>query len=550
MEQYDKNVTVILEFLIAEKFSASVISLHRLCYKALRKHLTEEKILYSPDAAYRWIDDNKACWTYRQHTGWKHCVDQLEDVYTNGFILPGHLGTRRSAYCLLSETLKAELDDFLDNGLVTPDDGRYRIACARFLLYLQNKGLQSISQLDYSGLLDFHKDDYHKSSISKDVYEDLIRVFLRYSSDLKKCSLGFSLALNKLLIHQIVEIPDAELSGTTPTVLPVISWSIIERFLQKMASARYKNTVLKSTKHILTLYYIFLDMHSFSRTEENLWLWFEHVKPFLGVGWKQHRRSLCQFLHYLKTGIITTSYTGDPSYVPTLDRHPAWASDSIHSYLALLEREGWKKSTITMHRSCCIRFCQYLQKDGINDFCEITTNTLQDFNRKNVHTTPEGKAAYNCRIRCFLIYLYEQGLICNPYLYKALPTMSAPRTVIVQTLSAEDMDYIWSVDIDTLSPVGLRDYAIVCVGLTMGFRVIDIVSLRFENINWKRRSICLTQEKTGKNIALPMPVKTGNILFRYLRDGRPESADVHVFIKHKAPFKGLHRCVCTKALKA
>ena len=84
MEQYDKNVTVILEFLIAENFSTSVISLHRLCYKALRKHLIEEKILYSSDAAYRWIDDNKACWTYRQYTGWKHCVDQLEDVYTNG----------------------------------------------------------------------------------------------------------------------------------------------------------------------------------------------------------------------------------------------------------------------------------------------------------------------------------------------------------------------------------------------------------------------------------------------------------------------------------
>ena len=102
-----------------------------------------------------------------------------------------------------------------------------------------------------------------------------------------------------------------------------------------------------------------------------------------------------------------------------------------------------------MHRSCCIRFCQYLQKDGINDFSEITTDTLQDFNRKDVHTTPEGKAAYNCRIRCFLIYLYEQGMLCNPYLYKALPTMSAPRTVIVRTLSAEDITYIWSVDINT-----------------------------------------------------------------------------------------------------
>lgn len=92
-----------------------------------------------------------------------------------------------------------------------------------------------------------------------------------------------------------------------------------------------------------------------------------------------------------------------------------------------------------MHRSCCIRFCQYLQEDGINDFCEITTHILQDFNCKDIHTTPEGKAAYNCRISFFLIYLYEQGMVCNPYLYKALPTMSAPRTVIVQTLSPEDM---------------------------------------------------------------------------------------------------------------
>ncbi len=111
MEQYDKNVTVILEFRIAENFSTSVISLHRLCYKALRKHLTEEKILYSSDAAYRWIDDNKACWTYRQYTGWKHCVDQLVQTavfsgHSGRFLRPvwaifrGQLlGTQRSKFC-------------------------------------------------------------------------------------------------------------------------------------------------------------------------------------------------------------------------------------------------------------------------------------------------------------------------------------------------------------------------------------------------------------------------------------------------------------------
>lgn len=549
MKQYDNNVAIILEFLVTENFSASVISLHRLCYKGLRSYLTEVKTPYASDIAYQWIDDNKFHWTYRQYTGWKHCIDQLVDVYSQGYISLDHLSPRVSAYVLLSETFKAELDDFLSNGLENPNDDRYRVSCARFLLYLQNNVLQSVRQLDYTILLRFHNDDYHRSSVSKDVYEDLIRVFLRYCSKQGKCSLGFALALNKLLFHQIVRIPDDELFNSEQTLLPDVTWSVIITFLEEMKNTRYGNTVLKSTKHILTLCYIFLDMHNIRLSEENLWLWFERIKPLLGTGWKQHRRSLCQFIHYIKTGVFTTAHMGDPAYIPPIDTLLDWAMKSIRAYLALLKREGWRESTITMHQSCCIRFCQYLQKSDINGFDEITPATLQDFNLQDVHMTPEGKAAYNCRIRCFLTYLYEEKQICNPYLYKALPTVSASKALIVQTLSQEDVTYIWSINPEALSPLEQRDYAIVCVGLTMGFRSIDIVSLRFANINWKERSICLIQQKTGKAIILPMPVKTGNILFKYLRDGRPESSDTYIFIKHEAPYTKLHRSVCAKALR-
>lgn len=549
MKQYDTNVTIILGFLVTENFSASVISLHRLCYKGLRSYLDEMKTPYASDIAYQWIDNNKFHWSYRQYTGWKHCIDQLVDVYSQGYISLDHLGSRTSACVLLSETFKAELDDFLSNGLENPDDGRYRISCARFLLYLQNNDLQSISQLDYTRLLHFYNDDYHRSSVSKDVYDNLIRVFLRYCSKQGRCSSGLALALNKLLIHQIVRIPDDELFNSEQAILLDVTWPVIVAFLEEMESARYGNTVLKSTKHILTLCYIFLDMHNIRLSEENLWTWFERIKPLLGISWKQHRRSLCQFIHYMKTGVFTSAYTGDPAYIPPIDKLPDWAIESISSYLALLKREGWKDSTLTMHKSCCIRFCQYLQKSDIYGFDKITPTALQDFNLQDVHTTPEGKAAYNGRIRCFLIYLYEQKQICNPYLYKALPTLSASKTLIVQTLSQEDVAYIWSVALDMISPLELRDYAIVCVGLTMGFQSIDIASLRFNNIDWKERSICLIQQKTGKAIILPMPIKTGNILFRYLRDGRPKSSDPHIFIKHEAPYEKLHRSVCAKALR-
>ena len=108
---------------------------------------------------------------------------------------------------------------------------------------------------------------------------------------------------------------------------------------------------------------------------------------------------------------------------------------------------------------------------------------------------------------------------------------------------------IWSVDPDKLSPKALRDYAMVCIGLSMGFRASDITGLCFENIDWKQRSIRITQQKTGKLLVMPMPVRTGNILFRYLRDGRPKSDEPFVFICHEAPYGRLQRNVCAKALR-
>ena len=189
-----QNVTVILEFLVAENFSASVISLHRLCYKALRKHLTEEKYFILRTPHINGLMTNKTSWNYRQHTGWKHCVDQLEDVYNNGLISPNNLGARGFAYCLLSETLKAELDDFLNNGLVNPWWWSLPYLMCKVLLYLQNKRCQSISQLDYSVLCWVST---RMITINLHLQRCLWKFdtgVLRYSSDQGRC-FGFRLPL-------------------------------------------------------------------------------------------------------------------------------------------------------------------------------------------------------------------------------------------------------------------------------------------------------------------------------------------------------------------
>ena len=222
--------------------------------------------------------------------------------------------------------------------------------------------------------------------------------------------------------------------------------------------------------------------------------------------------------------------------------------NEVEHILVYSKREGWQPSTIAMQRSSNLRFFRYLQDRKVDCFKGLTPDIIKDFNLQDRHKTPEGKAAYNCRIRSFLIFLYEQGLIEDPYLYRALPTAVSDRVSVVQTLSKEDVAAIWAVNPDELSPKALRDYAMVCIGLTMGFRASDIVSIRFSDIDWKQKSICVIQQKTGKALVLPMPVKTGNILFRYLRDGRPKSDEPFVFIRHKAPYGRLQHSVCTKAL--
>lgn len=549
MEQYKTNVSIVMDLLKANDFSPSVISLHRSCYQELKDYLLALNLRYSTEIAYQWIESNQAAWNYRKYTGWRHCIDQLEDVYSMCYISLDHLSYRKAPYALLNDSFKSTIDSFISDSSIADD--RYRVACARFLLYLQNNSLSNISELDYNVLLQFHQEDYHHSSKSKDVYEDLIRVCLRFLAAQSMCSIGLSLALNKLLIHQIIKLSAEELNSCTDTdqKYPSVTWNIILEFLTKMTDARYGKTILKSSKHILTLLYIFLDMHQICLDDTLLWYWFDKIKPLLGTSWKQHRRTLCQFLDFLGDDTITTKVTSNPKAIKSINSLPAWEAESLKSYLNLLKREGWQPSTIAMYKSSNLRFFKYLQSIGISSFSSLTSTILKDFNLQDKHKTPEGKAAYNCRIRNFLIYLYEQKLIDDPYLYKALPTFSAPRTSIIQTLSNEDIASIWSINPDTLSPKALRDYAMVCIGLTMGFRASDISALCFDNIDWKQRSIRIVQQKTGKVLTMPMPIKTGNILFRYIRDGRPQSSEPYIFIRHEAPYDRIQRGVCRSALK-
>ena len=286
MNQYENNITVIMEFLKVENFSDSVISIHRICYKELQEALLFNEQVYSYEYAMNWIESNKFLWKDRKYTGWKHCLEQLEDIYKHGTIALKHLGSRGSAYKLLNAELKNELDEYLENADLGNIFLDIELPVQGFYLYLQNQELTSISQLNYDILLSFHSDDYHKSYKSKDVYEDLIRNFLYFQFSHNRCSVGFTLALSKQIIPHIVTMDLALLNNNLSKEYDV-TWTLIKSFLVEMVDIGYSSTVIKSSKHILKLLYIFLDMHHVQLNKNNLWIWFEKVKPNLDSNWNK-----------------------------------------------------------------------------------------------------------------------------------------------------------------------------------------------------------------------------------------------------------------------
>jgi integrase len=112
----------------------------------------------------------------------------------------------------------------------------------------------------------------------------------------------------------------------------------------------------------------------------------------------------------------------------------------------------------------------------------------------------------------------------------------APRRVrALPCFTREETDRLLE-GIETGTPCGKRDYAMVVLAVSTGLRCCDIVALRLDEIDWRRDEIRLVQAKTSKPLVLPLPPLAGNAIAEWILHGRPECAAREVFVRLKPPF--------------
>jgi integrase/recombinase XerD len=76
----------------------------------------------------------------------------------------------------------------------------------------------------------------------------------------------------------------------------------------------------------------------------------------------------------------------------------------------------------------------------------------------------------------------------------------------------------------------------ILLAARLGLRVGDLRRLELGWLDWRARTLALTQRKTGLPLRLPLPPGVGWAVIDYIRHGRPEAGCPRVFVKHRYPF--------------
>lgn len=513
-----------------------------------------------------WINDKEKEFENQRFKLLRNAIYLINSIIENGKVVTTHFVYDSSPdYQKLNNSYRLDLDEFLiyysnkHKELASGYIDSIRQKCSNILYKLQLKGTLSPSEIDFNNLKFFYAKgnlNNHLDRKSNNIYNSLGSRFiefveqkynkpttLHYMLDLLKVKHLFFLNELDYEKRQLIiqcERNSIELSGTR--ALKVL-------FLKNIKNQRYSSTMIKSSKEFVKSFQFFIDANNLHFSIEMMETWMQVIKDIIPISRKvAFERNLFLFKQLNKdhkidcTKIRKTTIT---KYNP-----PDWSNKLLNEFLQEKIEEGLEKSTRLMYHSSIGRFLCYLEEININTLSKITFQLIIDYQIQDQHRTLEGKYAYMVRVRNFIRFLARKKLIENTLEF-AFRLNTAPEVKIVKILDNDQKKSLYNFAETASTPMEYRISAMFILALHLGLRSIDIINLKFNDINWKTQTISIVQQKTGVPLVLPFPNIVGNTLSRYILKGRP-SVNIYcpyIFIKHQVPYNRLHTNVISYQLK-
>jgi integrase/recombinase XerD len=134
-------------------------------------------------------------------------------------------------------------------------------------------------------------------------------------------------------------------------------------------------------------------------------------------------------------------------------------------------------------------------------------------------------------LRSFFRFLRAAGLR-GDRLEDAVPMVPRRSAGLVRHLAPGHLEQLIA-SLDSSSPRGLRDRAIILCVARLGLRASEVVQLRLEDLDWRSAVVRVRARKTGHGALLPLTAQVGAALAGYLQHGRPDTPVRQVFVLHR-----------------
>jgi site-specific recombinase XerD len=201
----------------------------------------------------------------------------------------------------------------------------------------------------------------------------------------------------------------------------------------------------------------------------------------------------------------------------------------------LKEERGLSPRTLEYY-DYALRILQtYLKDIGVSALKEISPAILSAF--VTARGEEWGKSAIKvlcAALRGFLRYLHREG----PIRRDLSSSIEAPKRYrlaeLPRAISWDDVGRMLET-VDRRTAFGKRDYAILLLLVTYGLRSREIAALNLEDLDWERERLHVPERKAGHSTAYPLSPIVGEAILDYLKDGRPNTSDRHIFLRVLAP---------------
>lgn len=406
----------------------------------------------------------------------------------------------------------------------------FKSGSSKFMLSMVSDGMDSITSLSHESCATYYK----KYGTVKGVGR-----FLAYleSQELVDSYIGSS--CHRLFSRRVQKVPEDSPLRRCYSTFSLQQYKAAQtRVYKTLIAQTYSSTIKKGFLSAANEFGIFLGINGIGYSEDAVSWFIENFKHNISPNTDSARRALLSigyFLNHPESKVLPLVFPSKRT--PT---SPSWADPEVSAYREIRKSSGKCKSTLDMDWHALTRFLLFLDTNGCHAFRDVSAEMIKDFNTQDLHSTNEGKNAYNVRIRGFLRFLESRNRVPNG-ISKALPSVNGTKARPTTILSSEDQESI-KVYCEKAELSGkLLEAAVLKIATQTGLRGIDIARLRCDAIDWITREFSLIQQKTRKHIRLPFSNGVGNAILKYIEEERPNRQSPYLFLSPWAP----HGCLST-----